>query len=205
MNAHNLQQVVPGFDDESFGSQAVFSTVLEALSHPGRPLIVPTNCALPTHGQASAAAIMLSLLDADTSLWLSDTLRQSDTAVWLRFHTGCQLVTEPEAAQFLWIAQGDAMPTLSALRLGSDTYPDQSATCILETSGMHANASGWTLTGPGILNQHFIGMSGLPDEFLAAWQSNYRLFPRGIDVLLTTPTHLVGLPRTTKILTTSEP
>jgi alpha-D-ribose 1-methylphosphonate 5-triphosphate synthase subunit PhnH len=36
------------------------------------------------------------------------------------------------------------------------------------------------------------------------WQHNHASFPRGVDVFLTTPTHVVGLPRTTHIVNTEE-
>jgi alpha-D-ribose 1-methylphosphonate 5-triphosphate synthase subunit PhnH len=36
------------------------------------------------------------------------------------------------------------------------------------------------------------------------WQHNHASFPRGVDVFLTTPTQVVGLPRTTRIVNTQE-
>ena len=99
MNA--LQNMVAGFDHEAYGSQAVFRTALQALSHPGRPLNVPLNMALPSQGHGAAAALLLGLLDADTAVCLSPGLVGSDAAAWLRFHTGCTEVTDVAKAQFL--------------------------------------------------------------------------------------------------------
>jgi alpha-D-ribose 1-methylphosphonate 5-triphosphate synthase subunit PhnH len=204
MNAHALQDIAAGFHHDAFGSQAIFRAALDALSHPGRPFHMPTDCALPRHGQAAAAALMLGLLDADTRVWLSPILAHSDAAPWLRFHTGCQIVAEAQEAHFVWVALGDALPNLQILRLGSDAYPDQSATCVIETIALNADVAGWTLQGPGIQDQHQLLVTGLAPEFATQWQHNHASFPRGVDVFLTTPTHVVGLPRTTHIVNTEE-
>jgi alpha-D-ribose 1-methylphosphonate 5-triphosphate synthase subunit PhnH len=94
MNSPDLQNIVAGFDHEAFGSQAVFRVALDALSHPGRPLDMPLDTALPRQGHCAAAALLLGLLDADTTLWLSPALASSDAPAWLRFHTGCLIVTD---------------------------------------------------------------------------------------------------------------
>jgi len=204
MKAPDLQHIAAGFSHEAFGSQAVFRASLDALSHPGRTFQMPIDCALPTHGQPAAAALLLGLLDADTRLWLSPALAQSDAAPWLRFHTGCQIVTDANDAHFVWVALGDAMPALNSLRLGTDAYPDQSATCVIETLTLQVDVAGWTLQGPGIQDRRHLQVTGLTPDFAVQWQHNHASFPRGVDVFLTTPTQVVGLPRTTRIVNTQE-
>ncbi len=204
MNAPDLQNIVAGFDNEAFGSQAVFRAALDALSHPGRPLDMPLNTALPRQGHCAAAALLLGLLDADTPLWLSPMLASSDAAGWLRFHTGCPIVTNTAAAQFLWVAQGDEMPALNSLRLGSDAYPDQSATCVLEVPSLQADITGWRLQGPGMAGERHLRVAGLPKDFVAQWDANHAGFPRGVDAFLCTATQIAGLPRTTRILSAQE-
>lgn len=204
INAPDLQNIVAGFDHEAFGSQTVFRVALDALSHPGRVFDMPLETALPREGHGAAAALLLGLLDADTTLWLSPTLASSDAPVWLRFHTGCQIVAEAAAAQFVWVAQGDDMPQLSSLQLGSDAYPDQSATCVLEVDSLQGDAGGWRLQGPGIPSARKVHVLGLPSDFAAQWTDNHASFPRGVDVFLSTATQMAGLPRTTRILIDSE-
>lgn len=204
MNDAVLQNLVAGFAHEAYGSQAVFRTALNALSHPGRPLEMPLNTALPRQGQGAAAALLLGLVDADTTLWLSPTLAGSDAATWLRFHTGCTWVLDPADAQFVWVAQGDALPDLARLRQGSDAYPDQSATCVLEVSHLQSEDTGWTLQGPGILGQRRLQVHGLSADFPAQWSHNHGSFPCGVDVFLCTATQIVGLPRTTRLLNAEE-
>jgi alpha-D-ribose 1-methylphosphonate 5-triphosphate synthase subunit PhnH len=102
------------------------------------------------------------------------------------------------------VAQGDDMPQLSSLQLGSDAYPDTSATCVLEVDSLQADAGGWRLQGPGIPSERHLNALGLPSDFAAQWADNHASFPRGVDVFLSTATHMAGLPRTTRILIDSE-
>ena len=199
MSAPDLNTLPPGFDHEAFGSQAVFRAALEALSHPGRPVDMPIGAAIPRHGHLTAAVLLLGLLDADTRLWLSPSLAASDAAAWLRFHTGCSLVTDVSQAQFCWFAQGEAWPDLADLNPGTDTWPDQSATCVVEVESLRDDTPGWTLQGPGIAGERQLQVRGMPAGFESQWQDNHARFPRGIDVFLASPTQIVGLPRTTRL------
>jgi alpha-D-ribose 1-methylphosphonate 5-triphosphate synthase subunit PhnH len=203
-HAPDLQNIVAGFDHEAFGSQAVFRVALNALSHPGRVFDMPLETALPRQGHGAAAALLLGMLDADTTLWLSPALASSDAPAWLRFHTGCQIVSDASVAQFLWVAQGGGMPQLTSLQMGSDAYPDTSATCVLEVDSLHSDAGGWCLQGPGIPSERHLNAIGLPSDFGAQWANNHASFPRGVDVFLSTATQIAGLPRTTRIQIDSE-
>lgn len=202
MNTHDLQQVRAGFHDTALGSQAVFRSALRALSHPGRLIELPRVAELPRHGFGAAALLLLALLDSDCTLWISPSLAKTDAAAWLRFHTGCIPVDTPAAARFLWVGLGDATPCLADLPLGSDDYPDQSATCVIEVQALSGGDSAdlpWTLTGPGIAGECSLGVRGLPDDFESQWDRNHASFPRGVDLFLATPTHIAGLPRTTRV------
>lgn len=204
MSTPDLQNLVAGFDQEAYGSQAVFRTALNALSHPGRPMALPMNTALPRQGHGAAAALLLGLVDSDTSLWLSPSLAGGEAAAWLRFHTGCAWVADPAVAQFVWVALGDEWPDLDRLRQGTDEYPDQSATCVFEVDSLDSQAHGWVLQGPGILGQTALHVQGQPADFPAQWARNNASFPCGVDIFLATPTHIAGLPRTTRLLNAEE-
>lgn len=200
MNQSELQDVRPGFDDPVAGSQSMFRLALQALSRPGRVLDVPTQGGLPVFGQAAAAQLLLALLDSDCSLWLSPSLRQSDAPSWLRFHTGCRVVHELALANFVWLAESDERPALAEMRSGSDEYPDQSATCVMELSQLDVGAnSHWQLSGPGIEGTQSLSARGLPADFHEQWRLNHAAFPRGVDLFLTTSHQLVGLPRSTRL------
>ena len=208
MSATPMTPVTPlaslgaGFSNEAFGSHAVFRAVLQALSQPGRTVAVEHDAQTPAVGHAASAAVLLALLDSDCTLWLSPSLAANDAGAWLRFHTGCTLVTDPALARFVWVAQGDEWPALQSLAQGSDIYPDQSATCVLDVSHAEATAvyaiDAWHLRGPGIQDLTALLVDGLPDDFETQWAANHAMFPRGVDLLLGTPGHIVGLPRTTR-------
>ncbi len=202
MNVDALATLGAGFSHEAHGSQRVFRAALQALSHPGRPVAIEHDAEVPRSGHAASAALLLALLDADCRLWLSPALRDSDAAAWLRFHTGCRLVEQPEQAHFAWLAAADALQPLDSFSLGSDSYPDQSTTCVIDVAALHgvpAATAPWRLSGPGIQDAVGLQVDGLPGDFVAQWQANHGIFPRGVDVLLTTAQQIVGLPRTTRI------
>ena len=202
MSHHDLSSLVPGFDHEALGSQAVFRAALHALAHPGRPTDMPMGASAPQKGHMAAAVLLLGLLDADNRLWLSESLAHSDAAGWLRFHTGCALVPTPEQADFCWCAQGDVWPNLAALPQGSDDWPERSATCVLEVTRLLADGTGWALQGPGIDGTQRLRVQGMADGFEAQWQANQTRFPCGVDVFLATATQIAGLPRSTQLLPT---
>ena len=199
MKSDDLQRMQPGFNDPVLDSQVVFRRALQALSMPGRIVDLPNLDSVPERGHSASALLLLALVDSDCALWLSPTLAGSDAQAWLRFHTGCRFVLEPARANFLWLCAGDPWPLLSDMQLGSDEYPDQSATCIMETTGLQTGAGpqGWSLTGPGIAAPLGLAAEGLPADFAAQWAGNHTVFPRGVDVFLTSATQVLGVPRTT--------
>lgn len=205
MTAPPLSSLGAGFADAALGSQAVFRALLTAFAHPGRGVALAHDAQTPAAGHGAAAAALLALLDGDCALWLSARLAASDAGDWLRFHTGCTLVADPAQARFVWVALGDAMPALDRLAQGSERYPDQSATCVLEVllaadeQPDAPDADAWRLTGPGIRDQARLRVDGLAQDFLAQWQVNHAAFPCGVDVLLAARAHIVGLPRSTRM------
>ena len=207
MTAHALSALGAGFSDEALGSQAVFRAVLQALSQPGAPVRLDHDAQVPQAGHGASAAALLALLDSDCTLWLSPRLAASNAGQWLRFHTGCQLVDTPAQARFVWVAQGDALPPLQTLAQGSDAYPDQSATCVVDVQDLAADSAApdvWQLSGPGIRAVQRLRVTGMPAGFEPQWADNHAAFPRGVDLVLATATHLAGLPRTTRIPSAQE-
>jgi len=203
MSTDTLQGLVAGFDDEALGSQASFRAALHALAHPGQPMAMTAASGLPAVGQPAAARLLLALLDADCTLWLSPTLAASPSAAWLRFHTGVRLVNEPAQAQFAWVGAGDACPPLAAFNAGTDADPESSTTLVLDVDAWR-EGEGWRLSGPGIGGERQLAVQGLPADFAAQWAHNHAAFPRGVDAYLTSAQALVGLPRTTRITDTVE-
>jgi len=205
----DLSALGAGFADQARGSQAVFRGVLHALSYPGRPVAVGGDAEWPVVPgaacHAASAAVWLALLDAETTLWLSPSLAGSAAETWLRFHTGCTVVAEPAQAQFVWAASLAELPDLAQLCTGTDARPDTAATCVVDVPALHTDADGahWVLNGPGVATQAHLGLPGVDDTGLqrlnALRSANHALFPRGTDLMLATATHVLGLPRTTRL------
>ncbi|MCA4904793.1 MAG: phosphonate C-P lyase system protein PhnH [bacterium] len=201
MNASlDLSGLGAGFEDASIGSQTVFRHCLDALSHPGKVIAVEPSIALSTPAgmHRPAAAILLALLDQDTRLWLSPALRGGSAGSFLRFHTGCTIVETPASADFGLVASGADLPSLSDFEAGSESYPDRSATLVVQCAALTA-AGGWTLTGPGIRERARLSAEGIGSTFASQWAANRAGFPCGVDVFFASADALAALPRTTRL------
>jgi alpha-D-ribose 1-methylphosphonate 5-triphosphate synthase subunit PhnH len=181
-----------GFADPVLDSQHCFRAVLDAMARPGGIQRMPVVLTPPAPLNLAAAALLLTLADADTPVWLD----APEAAEWLRFHAGCQIVAEPDQAQF-GLACG-AMPPLVVLDAGTEEDPHRAATLLVQVRALSAG-QGWRLTGPGIEHEHRLCVDGLPADFLAQWRANGARFPRGVDVLLCASDVVAALPRSVKI------
>ena len=54
------------------------------------------------------------------------------------------------------------------------------------------------LAGPGLRAPATLDVDGLPTGFLAAWEANHALFPRGVDLILCARDRLACLPRSVR-------
>lgn len=189
-----MQTNLAGFTDSVLDAQAAFRAVLEAMSRPGRVQHLSALPDVPAGLSPAAAAVLLTLVDADTRLCLG---AGAATEAWVRFHCGASLVA-PGAAQFVL----DASVTLADLDAGTEEEPERGATLILEVASLGASLDGhpgWRLTGPGIRDAHHLTVQGAPADFVSAWRASRARFPRGIDVILCAGNTLAALPRTVMI------
>jgi len=184
----------PGFRHAVLDAQATFRAALRALSRPGLPVALDVALSPPQPLHPATAALALTLLDADTPVWLDAASAGDAARAFLRFHCGCPLVDEPGAAAFALIGDGDAMPPFDAFDRGDDLYPDQSCTLIVQLPALTGGPCA-ALRGPGVDGEVQLAPRGLPADFAARWALNHAAFPRGVDLLLTSGTALMGLPR----------
>ena len=78
--------------------------------------------------------------------------------------------------------------------IGTDPYPDRSATLVIEVPVLGAGAARrWR--GPGIDGQAAVAVGGLGADFWQAWADNHALFPCGVDVVFAAGSQLLALPR----------
>lgn len=184
---------LPGFADPVFGAQAAFRAILAAMSRPGSIHSVGAGLAPPFPLNPSAAAVLLSLVDADTTLHLGAELESGHD--WLAFHCGAKMADSIGAADFVMALE---MPDLTTLANGSDEGPEESATLILQVSAF-GEGEALHLSGPGLRVPEVLKVAGLPDTFVTAWAANHFLFPRGVDIVLCAGDQIVALPRSLHI------
>lgn len=192
-----LSTLAPGFADPVHDTQAVFRTLLDALSRPGTVGVIEN--VLPegraTRTELAPFAALLALCDYATPVWLA----QPDTALGsaLRFHTGAPLVDEPGQAAFAYIHDAGALPPLERFALGAAESPEQSVTLLIRVDALTGGAP-IVLSGPGIQHTATIAPVGLPEHFWRERAALAPLFPCGVDCYLVCGARLIGLPRTTQ-------
>jgi len=193
------QPLAAGFTDAVLESQEAFRRLLDALSHPGRIERLGGALTPPPGLAPAAAALLLTLADYETPLWLAPGLGVAVTD-WLRFHTAAPLTQQPAEARFAVLTGAPSEPALAAFPAGDDLYPDRSATVILQCAALEGGPP-VTLAGPGIPDTREIAPTGLPTGFWEQLAHNNRQYPRGVDVVLAAGDQLIGLPRSLRLET----
>ena len=183
----------PGFADPVAGAQACFRALLDAMARPGQVHEAGADLSPPPPFDPAAAASLLTLLDADTALWLDEDAGAAWP--WLAFHCGAVRADSIETAAF---ACALTMPRLDTLALGTDAEPERSATLILQVAAL-GTGSAYTLSGPGLAHPARLCVAGLPGDFPAQWAANRALYPRGVDLILCAGAHLCALPRSVHV------
>ena len=209
-----LSEITQGFADPVHGAQQTFRCVLDAMSRPGRIFKLPLSSLdglepLPAKAGArsmdmATTAVLLALLDGETSIRLHGSLASDAALLGLQFHTGVRGAMPGEAGAFeAWRASEMPPRVWSALERGSDEVPQRGATLIVEVAGLGEAVAGaeplLSLTGPGIESTRALAVAGVPASF---WRERIALepmFPRGIDLLLVHGTRVAALPRSTRI------
>ena len=177
-----------GFADPATQSANAFRSVMEAMARPGTIQDIH-GVAPPAPLSPAMGAVLLTLCDTETPVYLAGDMDCEAARAWLAFHTGAPFVG-PAQCMFA-VGKWDALAPLAVYPIGTSEYPDRSATLIVECSEL---AAGATLTGPGIKDQATLS---LPE--LEAFQANRTLFPLGLDFIFTCGERLAALPRSTEV------
>ncbi len=178
-----------GFADPAVQSAHAFRSVMGAMARPGT-LHDIAGAEPPAPLSKAAGAVLLTLCDAETPVYLAGAADCEAVRTWLAFHTGAPVVG-PSHAMFA-LGTWEALMPLSSYPIGTSEYPDRSATLIVDCPEL--TASGAALTGPGIETSAALS---LPDT--AAFQANSALFPLGLDFIFTSGSQVAALPRTTVV------
>lgn len=205
MNAPlDLAELRPGFSEPVRDSQSVFRALLTATAQPGTVVELGKALTPPTGLNQAAAAVLLTLADQDTLVWLEPSLRGGAVESWLRFHTSCPLAARPEEAAFAVLtAVSLSSGLLSGFNQGDAKYPDLATTVVVMLPDLHSGST-LVIEGPGIESVAEIAPEGLPDFFWPERADLVAHFQFGIDVMLCAEAALVSIPRTTRIQTKGE-
>ncbi|MGB3337056.1 MAG: phosphonate C-P lyase system protein PhnH [Devosia sp.] len=187
-----------GFADPVLDAQTSFRAIMDALANPGRARKLAETALAEAPLPAELANTLLTLSDADTQIWLSDTLRSAPVEAFIAFHAGAPLTHEPGKATFALVAGVNELPRLDQFNLGTQEYPDRSTTIVLAVPSLNGGPD-LILRGPGVNDHIHCSPAGLPEDFAMQWAENRELFPRGIDLLLVADGEVMGLPRSTRI------
>lgn len=187
-----------GFPDAVTHAQTVFRAVMDAMAQPGTLGVVEVPVAPPAPLGIAAGALLLTLCDHDTPIWVTPVLAKSALSGWIGFHTGASVTSTKSDAKFAFVEAGAPFPSLAQFALGTQEYPDRSTTLVVEVASLEGGKP-LQLTGPGIRETATIAPKALPETFLRQWADNRALFPRGVDVVLTAGRRFIALPRTTMI------
>jgi alpha-D-ribose 1-methylphosphonate 5-triphosphate synthase subunit PhnH len=191
--------LAPGFADPVHDGQGTFRAVMGALARPGLPQPLDLGLAPPAPLTLELAAIALALTDADTPVWLDAELAAApEVAAYLRFHTGAPLTDDPARAAFALIRDPARCLPLARFAPGTPAYPDTSTTLVLACEAI-TEGEGLSLAGPGIKGTVRLAPVPLPDGFVAQLARNRADFPLGVDLILTAPGRVAGLPRSTTV------
>ncbi|SFL11342.1 phosphonate C-P lyase system protein PhnH [Methylobacterium pseudosasicola] len=191
--------LAPGFADPVHDAQGTFRAVMDALARPGLPQRLEAGLNPPAPLTPELAAIALALTDADTPVWLDAGLAAvPEVAAYLRFHTGAPLTDSPAQAAFALIRDPARCPPLARFAQGTPAYPDTATTLVFALDAL-TSGEGLRLTGPGIDGTARIALAPQPDSFVAQLAANRSGFPLGLDLILTAPGRVAGLPRSTAV------
>lgn len=196
---HTSAHLKPGFSDPVHDSQATFNSVMQAMARPGRIRQLDALSDVPSGLFPSTAAVLLALVDFDSSLWFDSSLGDDGEVVsWTTFHTGAPIVVDRSRAAFAVVSRFDDGLTLADFHQGEPEFPDRSTTLIVQVDSL-GDGDGWKLTGPGIQMSHQLLVTPVAPGFLHQWTLNREGFPLGVDIILCAPQAIACLPRTVNI------
>jgi alpha-D-ribose 1-methylphosphonate 5-triphosphate synthase subunit PhnH len=184
---------LPGFAEPVGDAQATFRAVLDAMARPGTLHEVGGGLTPPAPLDPATAAVLLTLADNETPLWLDESAAKARE--WLAFHCGAVTTERQPEAEF---ALALTLPDLTALSSGTDETPESSTTLIVQLTAL-GSGTRYRLAGPGLREPVLFAAAGLPADFAAIWQRNHALFPCGVDLVLCAGTTLAALPRSVSI------
>lgn len=199
--------LVAGLANPTRDCQNIFRQALKAISEPGSIVnVVDEAEQLASLGLLSPAmfALIHTLTDQQTTLWLADSFSQGNIAKNLQFHAGVELIQNKSQVMFA-CAMANEIEDISLFNAGTDESPEMSCSMLLQVAeldiGANANNHATTLqlTGPGIASFKKVSLTGLSPQIIKYLVERSHPFPRGLDFYFVSQQQLLCIPRTTKV------
>ena len=207
----------PPFTHAVDNSQYYFRLLLKSMSEPGHIINISEKLAEDIDSQPelifpeqtpihpSTWMITQALFDNACSVYLSKTLSDARFIHSLQFYTDVHVTDRPLEANFA-IINLDEFLSLQPFRTGDLEKPHESATLIIQVENIkHTPTTAIehtlpiSLSGPGIQDQQSIVINGFSAEHFQLLTDNRALYPCGVDIIFTTATRFLALPRSTSL------
>lgn len=177
--------------DEVFDGQKVFRKVLEAMSNPGRILLISEQAEKMYGDNGSFLALAMTLLDNEVSFYVPNNKELAKNISLLTLSTE----EKPERADFIFVEKEEMLEeVIQKAKCGTLEDPQKSATIIIKANGPCDKIC--SLYGAGIDG---IQKFQIPDVAERAMEfkkkQNYE-YPQGIDMMfITSAGELLCIPR----------
>ena len=197
------RSIEAGFARPVHDAQKTFRVVLDAFANPGLIHSIPFDIPeiLTNSHPIATVAILLCLADVDTPLWFESS-EPPHLHTYLRFHTGARVTSDPHIATFAVLSEVGSITfgsnELRAFNAGTALSPERSTTMIVGVPSMSGGAGAW-LEGPGCDRPRLLAPAGFTAETWEQLADNHDSFPAGVDLLVTSGSYVVGIPRSTAI------
>lgn len=186
--------LLASFNHPVADAQRAFRRILKAMSEPGVMVSLPLAQGWGELSPA-ATAVLLTLVDQESALWLDPRVDSALLRSNLRFHTGVPVVEVPQAPFALTHAVANPDPAQFAA--GDDLAPEKSTTLIVEVPALNGGLT-LRLSGPGLREPRAIAPQ-LPQAILTYLRDRPHPFPQGVDLIFTCGEAMMALPRTTVV------
>lgn len=175
-------------------AQYAFRRILKAMSEPGCMVSLPLHHGWGTLSPA-ATAVLLTLVDQESPLWIDAGLDSESLRNNLRFHTGAPLVESRDAPFAL--SHTASLPDPADFAAGDNFSPEKSTTLIIEVASLNGGLT-LRLSGPGLREPRAIAPK-LPESVINYLRARPHSFPQGVDLIFTCGEAMMALPRTTTV------
>lgn len=198
MQQSNQMTLQKGFADPVDGAGQTFRAILDVLSRPGTVAEISGPAETPHGLSKTAAAVLLTMADYATPVWMDGTTTNDAITSYIRFHTNAPITARADQSAFALFNGTMSDFFVDVFHPGTPQYPDRSTTLIIDVADFDSGPT-VQLTGPGIDIGTTFQVNGLAHNFWSEMQKNNALFPLGVDVIFTAPDQLAALPRSTRI------